>query len=162
MRRCCEVRRPSFPRCWPTWIFRPRCHLRGLYRDRRHKPRLVTGPPGGTTGPRWDGGPAWGLIKLEVSSLGGSRLCRHQWCTQTSLNSREGGRFYRPAEPSDLKKFIEMKWTEARSRGRENSDRVPGLPITRDSLGNKLGSRTKPNWTPSVRIINDAWLTLGP
>ena len=41
------------------------------HRDRRHQPRLVTGPLGGPTGPRWDGGPAGGLIKLEVSSLGG-------------------------------------------------------------------------------------------
>jgi len=29
VRRRTEVRRPSFPRCWPTWISRPR-HLRGL------------------------------------------------------------------------------------------------------------------------------------
>jgi len=43
---------------------------------------LVTGPPGGPTGPRWDGGPAEGLIELEVSSLGGFGLCHHQWCTQ--------------------------------------------------------------------------------
>jgi len=52
------------------------------HRDRRHQPRPVTRPLGGPTGPRWDGGPAQGLIELEVSSLGGSRLCRHQWCTQ--------------------------------------------------------------------------------
>jgi len=37
---------------------------------------------GNPTGPRWDGGPAEGLIELEVSSLGGSGLCHQQWCTQ--------------------------------------------------------------------------------
>jgi len=47
------------------------------HRDRQHQPRLVTGPPGGPTGPRWLGGPAEGLIELEVSSLMGSRLCHH-------------------------------------------------------------------------------------
>jgi len=41
------------------------------HRDQRHQPRLVTGLLGGPTGPRWDGGPAGGLIELEVSSLGG-------------------------------------------------------------------------------------------
>jgi len=47
------------------------------HRHRRHQPRLVTGPPGGPAGPRWDGGPARGLIELEVSSLWGSGLCHH-------------------------------------------------------------------------------------
>jgi len=54
------------------------------HRDRRHQPGLVTGPLGGPTGPRWDGGPAAGLIKLEVSLLGGSGLCCHYWPTQTA------------------------------------------------------------------------------
>ena len=36
--------------------------------------RLVTGPLGGPMGPRWDSSPAQGLIKLEVSLLGGSGL----------------------------------------------------------------------------------------
>jgi len=53
------------------------------HRDRRH-PRLVTGPLEGPTGPRWDGGPAQGLIKLEVSLLGGSGLCHHYRRTQTA------------------------------------------------------------------------------
>ena len=48
------------------------CHC-----DLRHQSRLVSGPPGGPTGPSWDGGPAGGLIELEVSSLGGSGLCHH-------------------------------------------------------------------------------------
>jgi len=52
------------------------------HRDRRHQSRLVTGPPGGPMGPTWDGGPARGLIKLEINSLVESGLCRHQWCTQ--------------------------------------------------------------------------------
>ena len=42
-----------------------------LRTNKLHQPRLVTGPPGGPTGPRWDVGPAEGLIELEVSSLGG-------------------------------------------------------------------------------------------
>jgi len=39
------------------------------HRDRRHQPRLITRPLGGPTGPRWDGGPAEGLIKLEVRGV---------------------------------------------------------------------------------------------
>ena len=48
-----------------------------LTRDRRHQPRRVPGLLGGSTGPRWDGGPAAGFIKLEVRLLGGSRLSCH-------------------------------------------------------------------------------------
>jgi len=74
------------------------------HRDRRHQPRLVTGPPGGPTGPRWDGCPAQGMIKLEVSSLGGSRL----YGVRREQNGRHliyiKRRFYRPVEPGDLKK----------------------------------------------------------
>jgi len=47
-------------------------------------PGIVTGPLGGPTGPRWDGGPVGGLIKLEVSLLGGSGLCRYYRRTQTA------------------------------------------------------------------------------
>jgi len=74
----------------PYWgsaaVLSPMLALRGspdpatceaCHRDRRHQPRLVTGPPGGPTGPRWDGGPAGGLIELEVSLLGGSGLCHN-------------------------------------------------------------------------------------
>ena len=101
MRRRTEVRRPSFPRCWPTWISRPR------HRDRRHQLRLVTGPPGGLTGPRWDGGPAGGLIKFEVSSLGGP-----DYATTNGVRREQDGRhliyfkgqIYRPVEPGDLEK----------------------------------------------------------
>jgi len=40
--------------------------------------KQVTRPPGGPTGPRWNCGPTRGLIKLEVSSLGGSGLSCHK------------------------------------------------------------------------------------
>jgi len=83
------------------------------HRDQRHQPRLVTRSPGGPTGPRLDGGPAGGLIELEVSSLGESRLRHHQWCTQRagwpSLTTFKG-RFYRPVEPGDLQN--KWEWTE--------------------------------------------------
>jgi len=37
--------------------------------DQQHQPRLVSRPLGGPAGPRWDGGPAKGLIKLEVRGV---------------------------------------------------------------------------------------------
>jgi len=60
-----------------VWISNQKKH-----KNRRHQPRLVTGSLWGPKGPRRDGGPAEGLIELEVSSLGGSGLCHHQCCTQ--------------------------------------------------------------------------------
>ena len=32
---------------------------------------ISPGPPGGATGPSWNGGPAQGLKEIEISSLGG-------------------------------------------------------------------------------------------
>jgi len=58
-------------------------------------------------GPRWDGGPAGSLIEFEVSSLG----CPDYATINGVRTEQDGrhliyfkGRFYRPVEPSDLKK----------------------------------------------------------
>ena len=64
-----------------------------------------------STGPSRHVGPIGGLIGLKVSSLRGSRLCRHKWCTQgagcprLNLLKEEPG-FNRPVELGDLK----YKW----------------------------------------------------
>jgi len=69
-----EVWRPSFPQCWPTWIFRPR-HLQGLppwpATSSQSSNRTAWRSYGSEVGwqPCW--GPSGGLTEIEVSSLGG-------------------------------------------------------------------------------------------